>query len=43
VAFVALGFFAAGPAVLTVGVLFAGLWIAGYVIGLRIDRERAIR
>jgi hypothetical protein len=43
VAFIALGLFAAGPAVLTVGLLFAGLWIAAYVIGLKIDRERAIR
>lgn len=31
------------PAVLVIGLLFAGLWIAACVIGLRIDRERAIR
>jgi hypothetical protein len=42
-AFIALGFFAAGPAVLTIGFLFAGLWIAAYVIGMRIDATRAIR
>jgi len=42
-AFIALGLFAAGPAVLAVGLLFAALWIAAYVIGLKIDRERAIR
>jgi hypothetical protein len=42
-AFIALGFFAAGPAVLTVGILFAGLWIAAYVIGVRVDHDRAIR
>jgi hypothetical protein len=41
-AFIALGIFAAGPAVLVIGVLFAGLWVAGYLIGLKIDRERAI-
>jgi len=38
VAFLALGWLAAGPAVLAVGVVFAGLWIAAYVIGLKIDR-----
>lgn len=43
VAFIALGLVAAGPAVVAVGVLFAGLWIAAYVIGLRVDGERAIR
>ena len=43
VAFIGLGIVAAGPAVLAVGVLFAALWIAAYVIGLKIDRERAIR
>jgi hypothetical protein len=43
VAFIALGLFAAGPAVLTVGVIFAGLWVAAYVIGMKIDRDRAIR
>jgi hypothetical protein len=42
-AFLALGWLAAGPAVLAVGVVFAGLWIAAYVIGMRIDRDRAIR
>jgi hypothetical protein len=43
VAFIMLGVMAAGPAVLAVGVLFAGLWIAAYVVGLRIDHDRAIR
>jgi hypothetical protein len=43
VAFIALGLVAAGRAVVGVGVLFAGLWIAAYVVGLRIDRDRAIR
>jgi len=43
VAFMALGLFAAGPAVLAVGVMFAGLWVAAYVIGMKIDRDRAIR
>jgi hypothetical protein len=43
VAFIALGLFAAGPAVTTVGVIFAGLWIAAFVIGMKIDGERAIR
>jgi hypothetical protein len=42
-AFIALGLFAAGPAVTAVGVIFAGLWIAAFVIGMKIDRERAIR
>lgn len=41
VAMIALGFLAA--AILFIGLLFAGLWIAAYVIGLKIDRERAIR
>jgi hypothetical protein len=43
VAFIALGLFAAGPAVTGVGVVFAGLWVTGYLIGMKIDRERAIR
>lgn len=43
VAFIGLGLFAAGPAVLAVGVLFAALWVAAYVIGMRIDSARAIR
>ena len=34
--------FAAGPAVTAVGVMFAGLWVAAYLIGMKIDRERAI-
>jgi hypothetical protein len=34
---------AAGPAVVAVGILFAGLWVAAYVMGMRIDRDRAIR
>ena len=42
-AFIALGLVAAGPAVVGVGVLFAGVWIAAYAVGLRIDRDRAIR
>ncbi len=29
--------------VLFIGIVFAGLWIAACVIGLRIDRDRAIR
>ena len=43
VAFIALGLFAAGPAVTAVGVIFAGLWVAAYVIGMKIDSDRAIR
>lgn len=42
VAFIVLGVTAAGPAVLAVGVLFAGLWVAAYVIGMKVDRARAI-
>ena len=42
IAFIALGVVAAGPAVVAIGVLFAGLWLAGYVIGLKIDHDRAI-
>jgi hypothetical protein len=42
-AFIVLGLLAAGPAVVAVGVLFAGLWIAAYAVGLRVDRERTIR
>ncbi len=38
---VVVGFFAIP--VLFMGLLFAGLWIAACVIGLKIDRERAIR
>jgi hypothetical protein len=41
VAIVALGFVAVP--ILAVGLLFAGLWITAYVIGLRIERDRAIR
>jgi hypothetical protein len=41
-AFVGLGF-VAGHAVLAVGILFAGLWIAAYVVGMRIDGDRAVR
>lgn len=40
VAFIALGLLAAGPAVVVVGVVFAGLWVAAYVIGMRVDRPR---
>lgn len=29
--------------ILFIGVLFAVLWIVAYVIGMRIDRDRAIR
>jgi hypothetical protein len=29
--------------ILFIGVLFAALWISAYVIGMKIDRERAIR
>ena len=35
------GFFA--MPILFIGILFAGLWIAACVIGLKIDRDRAIR
>jgi hypothetical protein len=42
VAFIALGLFAAGPAVTVVGVIFAGLWVAAYVIGVKVDGDRAI-
>lgn len=31
------------PTMYVVGVLFAGLWIAAYVVGLKVDRARAIR
>lgn len=40
VAMLALGFLAVP--VFFVGLLFAALWIAAYVIGLKIDRERAL-
>ena len=44
VAFVVLGIVAAGPAVLSIGLLFAALWLAAYVLGARIERDRrAIR
>jgi hypothetical protein len=26
-----------------VGVMFAALWVVAYVVGLKIDRDRAIR
>jgi hypothetical protein len=29
--------------ILFIGLLFAGLWVAAYVIGMKIDRDRAIR
>lgn len=29
------------PAILVLGFLFAALWIAAYVLGMRIDRDRA--
>jgi hypothetical protein len=38
---IALGFVV--TAMFFLGVVFAGLWIASYVLGLRIDRERAER
>ena len=38
---IALGFVV--TAMFFLGVLFAGLWVAAYVLGLRIDRERAER
>ena len=41
VAMVALG--ALALPILFVGLLFAGLWVAAYLIGMKIDRERAIR
>ena len=41
VAIVAVGFLAAP--VLFIGLVFAGLWIAAYVIGMKIERDRAIR
>lgn len=41
VAIVALGFLA--TPILFIGLVFVALWITGYVVGLRIDRERAIR
>lgn len=41
VAMVGLG--ALAVPILVIGVLFAGLWITAYVIGMRIDRARAIR
>ena len=41
VAMVAVGAFALP--ILFIGLLFAGLWVAAYVIGVRIDASRAIR
>ena len=38
---IALGFVV--TAMFFLGVVFAGLWVAAYVLGLRIDRERAER
>jgi uncharacterized protein DUF4233 len=40
IAVVALGLLA--PVLAVVGFLFAALWIAAYVLGLRIDRDRAL-
>jgi hypothetical protein len=40
VAIVALGLLA--PVLAVIGFLFATLWIAAYVIGLRIDHDRAL-
>jgi hypothetical protein len=40
VAVVALGLLA--PVIVVVGFIFAALWIAAYVLGLRIDRDRAL-
>lgn len=41
VAIVALGLLA--PSIVVVGFLFAALWVTAYVIGLRIDLDRALR
>ena len=41
VAIIALGLLALP--ILFLGLVFAALWLAAYVIGLKIDRERAIR
>ena len=41
VGIIVMGFFA--MPILFIGLLFAGLWIAACVIGLRIERDRAIR
>jgi hypothetical protein len=41
VGIVVVGFFA--MPILFIGILFAGLWVAACVIGLRIERDRAIR
>ena len=38
---VALGLLA--PPILFIGLLFASLWITAYLIGMKIDRDRAIR
>ena len=41
VAMIAMG--ALALPILSIGLLFAGLWVAAYLIGMRIDRDRAIR
>ena len=41
VAIIAMGLLAVP--IFFVGLMFAGLWIAAYVIGMKIDRDRAIR
>lgn len=41
VAIIAVGFLALP--ILFLGVVFAALWVTGYVMGLRIDGDRAIR
>lgn len=41
VGIVAVGFLA--MPILFIGIMFAGLWVAACVIGLRIERDRAIR
>ncbi len=40
VAMIAMG--ALALPILFIGLLFAGLWVAAYLIGVRIDRDRAI-